>query len=244
MFGLHIWLPKAHVEAPVYGSILLAAIMLKLGGLGLTRVLPLCTSSRLVPPITIRLLGIVSIRLLCVFLFDLKIIVAYSSVAHMALVIISIFTMLNLGVLASLLIIISHAFTSSIIFFGVTKIYSQTLSRRILLNTGNLVSNFKFSLLWILCLTAGIATPPMLNFFREIISFIVIVSVYSGSSAVVLITVFLRGAYSLIIFSSTQHGKLNFKYTKIRQFSKLEYLNRFAHRFLFLPTIFILILFF
>lgn len=244
IFSLHIWLPKAHVEAPVYGSIILAAVMLKLGGLGLTRVLPLALSLRATVPRAVRAFGLVTIRLLCVFLFDLKMIVAYSSVAHMALVVLRVFTRLKFGLIVGLLIMIRHAFTSSMLFFGVTKIYAQTNRRSILLNSGNLIRNFKFSLLWILTLIASIATPPLINFFREVISFIVVGRVYPLIWPLVILTVFFGGVYSLLIFTSTQHGKLNFKYSKIIIFRKIDFLNRAAHGFLYLPSIFMLIIFF
>jgi NADH-ubiquinone oxidoreductase chain 4 len=96
----HLWLPKAHVEAPVAGSIILAGVLLKLGGYGLIRMLPyiIKNNTRLATPIiTLRILGGIAASLVCLRQTDAKALVAYSSVAHIAFVLVGLFIIREIG---------------------------------------------------------------------------------------------------------------------------------------------------
>lgn len=137
IYGVHMWLPKAHVEAPVGGSIVLAAVLLKLGGLGLLILLPLVYNySGFILLSAVGLIGSIVVRLSCLRVADLKILIAYSSVAHIRYLVFR----LSLGyqqiLMGGLLIIIMHGFTSSGIFLLCYYLYVVRKSRSLFLNKG------------------------------------------------------------------------------------------------------------
>jgi len=135
----HLWLPKAHVEAPVVGSIILAAVLLKLGGYGLTRLRVLLGQSSQVNLIlSVSLTGSALIGFICINQLDLKVIIAYSSVAHIGLVIGSLLYLTATRVSGAIILMISHGVASSIIFFGGNVLYSRRFSRSIILSKGGL----------------------------------------------------------------------------------------------------------
>lgn len=138
LYLFHLWLPKAHVEAPVYGSMILAAILLKLGGYGLYRMILIVKINFILVEILIRvgLVGSLIVRLLRIVQVDIKRLVAYSSVVHINLMMIRILILIKIGILRSIIIIISHGICSSGLFYIVNFYYDRSSSRLLILNKG------------------------------------------------------------------------------------------------------------
>lgn len=139
IYIFHIWLPKAHVEAPVYGSIILAAVLLKLGRYGVLRFMSMFMSVRVKYNFLIFRIGIIGslyMRLVCLVQVDLKKLVAYSSVVHINIILCSILTLIKLGFVRAYILIISHGLCSSGIFYIVNLYYERSLRRLIFFNKG------------------------------------------------------------------------------------------------------------
>lgn len=135
---VHLWLPKAHVEAPVSGSIILAGVLLKLGGFGLFLVTPVINFRCLYINVVIILcmLGGGFIAVLILRATDLKVAIAYSSVVHIRIVIVTLLRVSVVGVIGAVIIILVHGLTSSGMFRGVNIIYERRHSRSLVLNKG------------------------------------------------------------------------------------------------------------
>jgi NADH-ubiquinone oxidoreductase chain 4 len=147
IYGVHLWLPKAHVEAPVFGSIILAAILLKLGRFGLWLFNPYIFLDSVNIFISIRIIGGVLVRILCLRLTDLKIIIAYSSVRHMGCVLIPIFISNTISSFRGIILILAHGVRSSAIFLISYYLYQINYSRRLLLTKGFLTGSRLISLI-------------------------------------------------------------------------------------------------
>lgn len=212
MFMTHLWLPKAHVEAPVAGSIILAGILLKLGRYGLIRIhflMPSLEASLRYFVIRVSAFGSIYTAIICTRQPDIKSLIAYASVRHIGLLLTSLFIFSHWSLTGTLLIMVAHGLASSALFALANSIYERSKTRRLALTKGMMSIAPSLSILVFLGVCANIGAPPSINLAAEIILLSNILNKSSTILLMIAFTSFYTAVYSLTLFTTTQHNSPN-----------------------------------
>jgi len=241
MMPVHLWLPEAHVEAPTAGSVILAGVLLKLGTYGFIRFsLPLFpqASFYFTPFVyTISLIGIVYASLTAIRQTDFKRIIAYTSVAHMNVVMLGIFSFNNVGIEGALLQSLSHGFVASALFVIIGVVYERYRTRLVKYYGGLVHTMPLYISIFLFFTMANIGFPGTSGFIGEFLIFAGSFKVNSSVTFFGATGMVLGGCYALWLFNRIAYGNLKSQYIKqTLDINKREF-------FIFIPLIFYTIVF-
>nr|AGE83203.1 NADH dehydrogenase subunit 4 [Chagunius baileyi]BAV70843.1 NADH dehydrogenase subunit 4 [Chagunius baileyi] len=232
LYGVHLWLPKAHVEAPVAGSMVLAAVLLKLGGYGMMRMMMMLDplSKELAYPfIILALWGIIMTGSICLRQTDLKSLIAYSSVSHMGLVAGGILIQTPWGFSGAIVLMIAHGLVSSTLFCLANTTYERTHSRTMVLARGLQVIFPLTATWWFIANLANLALPPLPNLMGELM---IITTLFNWSPWTIMFTglgTLITAAYSLYMFLMSQRGPAPNHIMGLQPFHTREHLLMILH---------------
>ena len=209
IYLVHIWLPKAHVEAPVCGSIVLAGVLLKIGSWGLVIISPNTLSGLFTIYIRISLFGSIFCSLVCLRSWDIKRLIAYSSVVHMRLITYGLFSGYELGFKCAFLIMVAHGVVSPLIFAFRYDIYCSRHSRLINSNKG-LLQEPTAVFLFFMLLAINFGVPPSANIWSEIFAIYSLIQIAYLLVPLIILSLFVGFIYNIYLYVRLTQQKETF----------------------------------
>nr|YP_010329475.1 NADH dehydrogenase subunit 4 [Haemaphysalis colasbelcouri]UNO54010.1 NADH dehydrogenase subunit 4 [Haemaphysalis colasbelcouri] len=233
VFFFHLWLPKAHVEAPISGSMILAGVLLKLGIYGIFRFKwfffkELILMSHFL--MTVSIWGSVIISIFCLFQIDIKSLIAYSSVCHMGIVFAGTINFFFYSSYGSLLLMIGHGLCSSGLFCLANFLYERFFTRSMILLKGMLKIFPSLVLWWFLFSVINMSAPMTMNLFGELFLFLSIMKISMIFMIPSMIIIFMSACYSIYMYSYLNHGE-GWILWSCSNISMREYMLMFLHLF-------------
>jgi len=210
LFPVHIWLPEAHVEASTEGSVILAGVLLKLGGYAMLRfILPFLSNITITILPLLYVVCIVGMFYICSITLrqtDLKRIIAYSSIGHMSLVVVAIFSNNSYSIDGSLYVMLSHGLISGALFFCIGYLYEKYKTRQLYYYTDLVQVMPIYCVVFFILILGNIAFPGIFSFIGELYMLLGIMSLSTGAIILSLPSLFLTTAYSIGVYSRIMFG--------------------------------------
>nr|YP_010531055.1 NADH dehydrogenase subunit 4 [Cladolidia biungulata]UXW93602.1 NADH dehydrogenase subunit 4 [Cladolidia biungulata] len=234
MFIFHFWLPKAHVQASVAGSMMLAGLMLKLGGYGIIRfmfIFELGFNLNSYITYSFVIWGSVLVSLISLIQGDMKMMVAYSSVSHMGLCLLGLLSMSFFGLVGSYILMIGHGICSSGLFCLANIFYFRLNSRSFFMIKGMILYMPSLTMFWFLLCSFNMSCPPSLNFIGEVLILSSMISYWELSFVYFILVSFLCSCFCMYLYLYSQHGMYIYLFSCSIGEAR-EYLISFIHVFM------------